>query len=95
MSEARTDRASYLFKATEYANGTPWITLVPHEGNIPLFENAVLGFDLRPSTSLQEAEKIADYLNQNLFLVNCTTEYPKSTRTPNFGNVPPNQRWME
>ncbi len=72
MSDAKTDRADYLFKVSEFADGTPWISWEPRRGNLPLLENSVMGFGLTPGTTLREAEEFARYLNSRIQFVSCT-----------------------
>ena len=73
MTEARTDRAQYVFKVSEAADGTPWISTEPLRAeDIPLLEHAFIGFDLPRGTTLEEAQQIARYLNDNLESISVT-----------------------
>ena len=71
-TQTRTDRARYLFKVSEFGDGTCWISTEPVNGEVPLLENALLGFDLPEGTSFQKAHEVADYLNRNLADVGVT-----------------------
>jgi hypothetical protein len=67
-----TDRAKYRFRVKEFSGGKAWIALEPFGSEIPALKNAVLGFDLSEGTTLQEAEKICGFLNDNIVQVNYT-----------------------
>jgi hypothetical protein len=71
-TEARTERARYLFKVSEYGDGTCWISTEPIRAEVPLLENALLGFDLPDGTSFKRSHEIADFLNNNLADVTVT-----------------------
>jgi hypothetical protein len=74
MSDATTARADYLFKVSEYADGTPWIFLeLRREPNLPVLGDGFLGMGLRPGTSLEEAKRIAHFLNENITHMSATT----------------------
>lgn len=61
-----TERASVRFRGTQYANEKPWIVLEPLSGgNLDLFKK-VVGFDLPTGTSFEQAERICDFLNENI-----------------------------
>lgn len=61
-----TERASVRFRVTQYANEKPWIVLEPLSGgNLDLFKK-VVGFDLPTGTSFEQAERICDFLNENI-----------------------------
>jgi hypothetical protein len=72
MTEARTERAAYLFKVSESSDRSCWISTEPLRGNMPVLEHALLGFDLPTGTSVRQAEAIADFLNDNLVEINVT-----------------------
>jgi hypothetical protein len=60
------------FRVTEDANGKPCIVVERSGGDdLCLFENMV-GFDLRPGTSIGEAEAISHYLNSKLIAISET-----------------------
>lgn len=72
MTQARTDRANYLFKVSEGPDGKPWVSTEPRYADVPILRHALLGFDLPKGTTIQKAEQIARYLNANLDDVNVT-----------------------
>jgi hypothetical protein len=65
MSSA-TDRGDFLFVVKEFGDGTPWIVAEPRRKTIPVFNDAIWGFDLPEGTTLEKAHEIADYMNHNL-----------------------------
>lgn len=74
MSQAATQRAKSHFRACEEADGTPWIICEP-QGKIEIaaLRGGFIGFDLKPGTSLQEAEKLAALLRDTITNVAVTT----------------------
>ena len=71
-TEARTERGDFLFRVSEFGDGTPWISTEPRDGGMPFLDHALLGFDLPKGTSLQKAEQIAEFMNKNLGNVSVT-----------------------
>ncbi|CAG0935068.1 hypothetical protein TFLX_03893 [Thermoflexales bacterium] len=65
MTTSRTIRGNFLFKVSEYGDGTPFIVLESRQSQKEL-EKILVGFDLPNDTSLDRAKEIAHYLNQNL-----------------------------
>ncbi len=65
MTTSRTERGDFLFKVSESADGTPWISLEPRT-SIPEFRKVLVGFDLKPGADIHHAENVARYLNDNL-----------------------------
>ena len=62
-----TNRANYVFCVKEYdQDSPPWIMLESQDGNIPILQNGIIGFDLRPGTTFQQAQEIASYLNSHI-----------------------------
>jgi hypothetical protein len=74
-SIASTERADYSFTVKEWDDGSPWIMLEPKREDLKILKpaKAFLGFDLMPGTSLEEAERIAHYLNSHIRSLACTT----------------------
>jgi hypothetical protein len=73
MTESRTERAHYVFAVKEFADGTPWVMLEQSGNALAVLGDGFLGFDLNKGTSLQEAEKIARFLHQNIRSVSYTS----------------------
>jgi hypothetical protein len=71
MTEARTVTGAVLFRVSEYADGTPWISLEPLR-HLPELERLLVGFNLSPTVSVERAEGIARYLNANVEDVSLT-----------------------
>lgn len=69
-----TTRADYLFKVSEYADGTPWISTESLRGPLPVIENGLLGFDLPEGTTFEQAKSIANWLNDSIGAI-CYTDF--------------------
>src|SRR5579864_4337745 len=85
---ADTKRGNYLFKVSEFSpevregavEGTLRIAPVPFisaefrglEGDEDALEGSLLGFDLHEGASMEEAKRIAEFLNRNLEAVSIT-----------------------
>ena len=66
-------RATPRFRVAEYADGRFWIMVEQSGGDdLTVFEK-VIGFDLRPGTSFEEAKVISAYLNWNLPVITETS----------------------
>lgn len=78
-TQAKTERAKYLFRASEYGDGTAFVSteLIEEPGLTVLANAGFLAFDLRDD-SLESAYRLADLLN----------EYVKSTSVTAFENHP-------
>lgn len=61
-----TERESFKFTVKEYPSGEKFISLEPLGKHLPSLGRRLVGFDLPDGTSMEEAEKIAHYLNINL-----------------------------
>jgi 2-hydroxychromene-2-carboxylate isomerase len=63
---AVTKRAIPRFRVAEHAEGDPWIVIEQSGGeDLSLLKN-MIGFNLRPGTTLEEANTISKYLNLNI-----------------------------
>ncbi|HET9283718.1 MAG TPA: hypothetical protein VFR24_17325 [Candidatus Angelobacter sp.] len=72
-NNARTEAGRYVFKVKEKADGTPWLIAEPSSGRISMLENdAFIGFDLFPGTTLAQAYQIAEFMDQHLATMNLT-----------------------
>jgi len=63
-------RGEYLFTVRESASGGTWLAAEPTE-RIPWFDG-VLGFELRPNTTREEAENLAQILNGYVVAIGLT-----------------------
>jgi len=66
MTQATTEREEYQFTVKESGEGTPWIMLEPSHQSLKSLGNSFLGLDLNEGSTLQQAEEVARYLNQNI-----------------------------
>lgn len=75
VERSETDRARYVFKVSQYADGTPWIATEPVDGDLAVLTpvKGFLGFDLRTGTTFEQAEEIAKFMNEHIEAISCTT----------------------
>jgi hypothetical protein len=72
MTEARTERGGFRFRVKELADGTPWIMAEPLRNEVLFLKNAFVGFDLTPGTTLSQAERIAEFMNEHIDTMSMT-----------------------
>jgi hypothetical protein len=60
-----TKRAIPRFRVAENAEGLPFIVIERSSGDDLSFFKNMIGFDLRPGTTSEEANAISRYLNSN------------------------------
>ena len=70
---AASEHKKYHFKASEFGDGTPYISTEPMGGKLTVLKDSTLYFTLSERTSLVEAERIAKYLNENIVFISTTT----------------------
>ena len=68
-----TERCVYLFAVQEYEEGTPFIGLEPVSGNLEILKGGFLSFDLSKGTDSDTAERIAEFLNDNIISIAYTS----------------------
>ena len=68
-----TQRAKFYFKPSRYPSGEYWIVLEAFHEDPDLLSKGYLGFDLPEGTTVNQAEEIAAYLNENIRAVSYTT----------------------
>ena len=75
VEHSETDRARYVFKVAEFSDGTPWISTEPFSSDLKILQplKAFLGFDLPKDTTLEQANQIAQFLNEHIAAITCTT----------------------
>jgi hypothetical protein len=73
MLESRTERARYAFVVKEFERGTPWLALEAIDKVLPVLSKGFIGFDLRPGTTVNEAKRFADLLNDTITTTSYTT----------------------
>ena len=66
-----TARGEYRFTVRESAGGVPWLAAEPKGDRNPWL-NSVLGFELRPETTREEAENLAQVLNGYIVAIGLT-----------------------
>jgi hypothetical protein len=66
-ANARTERGRFSFKVKEFADGTPFIFAEgPDHSTMASLDDAFIAFDLDAGTTLEQAQRIADFMNKNL-----------------------------
>jgi len=60
----------FVMKA--YHDGKPWIVLEPLAENLTILDKGILGFDLAPGTTGEEAEELARLLNERVTTIGYT-----------------------
>ena len=65
-TKADTEHKRYYFKASEYADGSPFIGTEPKNGELTLLKDHSLGFGLMEGISYEGAQEIAVFLNKNI-----------------------------
>lgn len=72
MTRARSEHGEFKFTVKEFADGTPYLAAEPMRSAMTLFDEAQMFFQLRPGTDIEEAHRIAKYLNQHISTVGIT-----------------------
>jgi hypothetical protein len=57
--------SDFTFVAKEYHQRTPWIAAEQLAGD-PLVLPGLIGFDLAPGTTFEQAKEIADYMRKHI-----------------------------
>lgn len=60
------------FTVQEVARGEPWIRLEPLDKTLKVLGNGFLGFELPEGTTINTAEEIATFLQENISSVSYT-----------------------
>lgn len=64
------ETANYTFVVKDDSDFEPYIAIEPSGSRISIFENAMLSFYLEEGTSHERAHEIANFLNNNIDLIN-------------------------
>jgi hypothetical protein len=67
-----TERTRVVFRVKKSVSGDFWICLEPLERNLKVLGNGFLGFDLPEGTTINKAEEIAAFLQENISSVSYT-----------------------
>ncbi len=62
------ERAEYHFAVKEHEGGQPWIMVGPmrSKSNISVFKRGFLGFDLPDGVSYEDAQQLAETLDEKI-----------------------------
>ena len=61
-----TERTRVVFRVKKSVSGDFWISLEPFERNLKVLGNGFLSFDLPEGTTINKAEEIAAFLQENI-----------------------------
>lgn len=67
-----TVRTEITFAVKESASGTPWLAFEGAALRGEGLPSGLYGFDLKPGTSHEQAQAVADFLNDNVAKLNFT-----------------------
>jgi hypothetical protein len=68
-----TERAQYVFTVKEHDGGAPWLMLdLLRRPDIEILKHQMIGLDLRPGTTLEDAKELASILNAKVSHLTCT-----------------------
>jgi hypothetical protein len=81
MTDSRTKRGTCRFFAEKSEGGKPRIRVQVFHASVPLLNRAELSFNLLSGLSLEQAQKIANDLNENVLDLSVTL----SSEHPMFG----------
>lgn len=71
---AKTQRAAYRATVKERSGGEPpFLMFEPMGENMPLLENAFVTLDLRPGTTLEQAQELARHFHTHVEGLSFTT----------------------
>jgi hypothetical protein len=73
MTQAKTERARYVFAVKEFGDGTPWIMLERSGNGLDVLGNGFIGLELKDGTTLKQAEALAETLRRNVSAVSYTS----------------------
>jgi hypothetical protein len=78
-----TDRARHIVVVKEYGDGVPWLMLELLEGEeLPVLRRGFLGLDLRQGTTYEEAQALANSLNELLAYTTYTHSWDSPATPP-------------
>jgi hypothetical protein len=66
------ENARVVFRVQEVSGGEPWIRLEPVDKDLRVLGNGFLGFELPEGTTINAAEEIAAFLQENITRVSYT-----------------------
>ncbi len=72
MTRARSEHGEFKFTVKEFADGTPYLAAEPLQSKMTLLDEAQMFLQLQPGTDIEEAHKMAKYLNQHISTVGIT-----------------------
>jgi hypothetical protein len=74
MPDKQTNRSNYRFLVKQAPDGKPFLAVQLYHDTIPAFRAATIGFELLGGTRIEDANKIADALNERVLQIFVTSE---------------------
>jgi hypothetical protein len=74
MPHKQTERSNCRFLVQQTPDGKPFLALQLYHDTIPALRAATIGFELLGGTRIEEANKLADMLNERVLEIFVTTD---------------------
>lgn len=74
MPDNQTERSNCRFLVKQAVDGKPVLTVQLYHDTIPLLRTATIGFELLGGTRIEDANKLADMLNERVLEIFVTTK---------------------
>jgi len=74
MPPKQTERSNCRFLVQQAPDGKPFLALQLYHDTIPALRAATIGFELLGGTRIEEANKLADMLNERVLEIFVTTD---------------------
>ncbi len=74
MPDEQTERSNCRFLVKQAVDGKPFLTVQLYHDTIPLLRAATIGFELLRGTRIEDANKLADMLNERVLEIFVTTK---------------------
>jgi hypothetical protein len=73
MADNKTERSNCRFTVKRTTDGKPFLAVELYHDTIPMLKDVLFGFDLLGGVRLEEAQKLADMLNERVLDMFVTT----------------------
>jgi hypothetical protein len=74
MTDKKTDRSNCRFTVQQAADGKPSLVVQLYQDTIPRLKDVSFGFDLLGGTRVEDANKMAEMLNERVLEMFVTTD---------------------
>jgi len=72
---SKTETKKYRFTVKESSSGKPRLVLEPSRETLQVLGNGILGLNLQPGATIEDAQEIANFINDNIVSVSYTDLY--------------------